>query len=392
MIPFGRAARAHFLLEGDAVFLNHGSYGATPRVVLAAADAWRRRMEAQPVRFMGRELIPALHAALDRLGGFIGARGADLAFVDNATAAVSTVLRAFELAPGDELLTTSHAYGAVRAALGFVAARAGARVVEAELPFPAAGEDELCAALARRFTERTRLLALDHVTSPTALVLPVARLAAAARARGIPVLVDGAHAPGMLNLDIGSLGVDWYAGNCHKWLFAPKGCAFLWAAPERQAVLAPLAVSHGQGQGFRAAFDWTGTRDHSAFLAVTAALGFIEGIGAERLRARNHDLVVAAARLIVDAWWTPVGGPPALLGAMAAIAVPTERGLAKGLPATPGAAAALHDRLWDDHRIEVPVTAFAGRLWVRVSAQIYNELEEYHRLAEAVLKELPPAP
>jgi isopenicillin-N epimerase len=376
--------RDAFLLEDGVAYLNHGSYGATPRTVLAAADAWRRRMEAQPVRFMQSELPKLLRATASRLAAFMGARGEDLVFVDNATAGVNAVLRSLDFGPGDELLTTTHVYGAVRRTLQYVAARAGAAIVEADVPFPASGEDEIVAAISERFSPRTRLLVIDHIASPTAIVFPVRRIVQAAKALGIAVLVDGAHAPGQLDLDVPAVGADFYVGNCHKWLFAPKSCGFLWAAPDAQARIHPLVISHGYRSGFLAEFDWTGTRDPGAWLAVNTALDFVDTIGADVLRDRNHALMREAATLIIRQWATQAGAPLSLFGAMATIAVPTDRGRFKAAPATLEAAAAVHDYLWQDRRIEIPVPVFAGRLWVRISAQIYNRIDDYQRLADAL--------
>lgn len=383
MNDLSASLRDAFLLEPGIAYLNHGSYGATPRVVLAAAERWRQRLEAQPCRFMGSELAPALRKAAARLAAFLGAAGEDLVFVENATAGANAVLRALDFKPGDELLTTTHVYGAVRKTLQYVAARTGAVLVEAKLPFPVADEDEIVAAVTQRFTARTRILVLDHVTSPTALILPIQRLIAAAKAQGIVVLIDGAHAPGMLALDIPALGADFYVGNCHKWLFAAKGCGFLWVAPAMQKAIHPLVISHGYGNGFLAEFDWVGTRDPSNWLAVETALDFVETIGADSLRQRNHALMRAAATMLSGQWGTPIGAPFALLGSMATIGLPA-RGRFAALPPTLDSAAKIRGHLWGEHRIEVPIVAFADRLWARISAQIYNEPADYSRLGDAL--------
>ena len=380
-IEFGHAARPLFLLEDETVFLTHGTFGAVPRAVLAAADDWRRRMEAEPVRFMARELPAALRAAAARLGRFVGARGNDLVFLDNATTAINAILRSLDLAPGDVLLTTNHVYGAVGKTLRYVAARTGAHAVEVDVPVPLADDEGVLDAIAAAWPARTRLLVIDHVASPSALVFPVERIVALAHARASRVLIDGAHAPGMLPLDIESLGADYYVANCHKWLFAPKGCGFLWASPAVQSALHPTVISHGLGDGFLAEFDWTGTRDHSAWLAVTAALDFVEAIGPERIMAHNHALACEAAALLAGAWGTSVAGPDRLLGAMASIRAPGA--VQPAAAASIGDAQRLHDHLFDHHRIEVPVIPFDGRLWIRVSAQIYNRREDYLALAGA---------
>jgi isopenicillin-N epimerase len=235
----------------------------------------------------------------------------------------------------------------------------------------------------QRFSARTRILVIDHVTSPTAIVQPVRRIAAAAKARGIPVLIDGAHAPGMLALDIPSLGADFYVGNAHKWLFAPKSCGFLWAAPAVQASIHPLVISHGYGGGFLAEFGWTGTRDHSAWLAVETALDFVETIGFDLLRERNHALLRAAATMLQERWGTPIGAPFAMLGTMATVGLPA-RGRFADLPPTFESAARIRAHFWENHRVEAPVMVFADRLWVRISAQVYNDLGDYRRLADAL--------
>ena len=379
---FGRAARAAFLIEGDVAYLNHGGYGATPQVVLAAADAWRLRMERQPVRFMKSELPAALRAAAARLGHFLGANGEDLVFVDNATTAINAIVRSLDIGPGDILATTDHGYAAVRRTLDYVASRTGARVAEIALPFPAVGADATLDALTRGWPGKVKLFVVDHLASPTALVLPVERMAAFAHAKGARVLIDGAHAPGQLALDLPRLGGDWYVGNCHKWLFAPKGCGFLWARREARAGLHPAVISHGYGEGFHAEFDWTGTRDHSPWLAVTAALDFVEALDVDRMRAWQRELRRRAGDLLQQAWGVPAGGPDDMLAAMTTLRLP-DRHQPAG-PADKRAAERVHDLLWANHRVEAPIVPFAGRLWLRISAQIYNHLDEYRALAAAL--------
>lgn len=377
-IEYGRAVRGEFLLYPDLVFLNNGSFGAVPRAVLAAQDEWRRRVERQPVRFLVRELEPALRSAADMLGAFLGAEGRDLVFLDNVTAAANAVLRSLELAAGDEIVFTSHGYGAVNKAIRFAAGRRGAKAVEAVVPFPIASADQVVAAVAGALTDRTRLVVVDHVTSPTALVLPVPQIAAACRARGVPVFVDGAHGPGMLDFRIAELGVDYYTGNCHKWLFAAKGTGFLWVARERQAEVHPLIISWGHGESFTKAFDWPGTRDFSAWLAVTAAIAFYQRLGGAALRARNDALAAEAGALLSSRWHVELPAPRALNAAMVTIPLPAE------VPGTRAVGDRVHDGLIDDHGIEVPIVDFANRLWVRVSAQAYNELSDYERLERAL--------
>jgi len=364
-----------WLLDPEVAFLNHGSFGATPRAVLAEQDRWRALMERHPTHFMSEELPPALRAASARLAAFVGTRAEDLVFVENATAGCNAVLRSLSFAPGDEILVTDHGYAAVRKAAEYVTGRAGARVVEANVPFPLEDSAQVVAAISSHLGPRTRLAIFDHITSPTAVIFPVRELTALCRAAGVPVLIDGAHAPGMLSLDVPSVGADWYTGNCHKWLMAPKGSAFLWVAPDRQADTRPLVISHGYGEGFAAEFAWVGTRDPSAWLSVPAAIDFHERLGGGQLRERNARLAQEQATMLARIWATERGAPDALTSSMAAVRLPRRE------PATPDHALALRRKLFDDHRIEVPVTAFAGALWARISAHAYNRPEDYARLA-----------
>jgi isopenicillin-N epimerase len=383
-------ARA-FALDPAIDFLNHGSFGACPREVLAAQAALRERLEAEPVRFFVRELEPMLAEARAALGAFVGADPDDLAFVPNATAGVNEVLRSLRLEPGDELVTTDHAYNACRNALEHVARLAGARVVVATLPWPVRDAEEIVRAVLDATGPRARLALLDHVTSPTALVLPVAPIVSALEARGVRVLVDGAHAPGMLPLDVGALGASYYTGNCHKWMCAPKGAAFLWARRDLQADLRPLVVSHGANSPrtdvsrFRLEHDWTGTSDPTAALALPAAIRFLDRLapgGARGLMDANRDKALAARDVLCRALGVEPPCPAAMIGSMAAVALPDGR----EPPAPPLYLDPLQEALYAEG-IEVPIVPFPrwpSRL-VRVSAQAYNTAPQYERLAERLV-------
>jgi isopenicillin-N epimerase len=375
-MQFGKSIRSQWLLEDNCVYLNHGSFGATPKVVLEAQTQWRQRLERQPVRFMTRELPDALRAAAAELAAFVGAKGEDIVFVENATAGINAVVRSRLFLPGDEIVTTSHVYGAVRKTLQFICQQTGAKLVEAQVPFPLNAEADAIAAIAAKLNPKVKLLAIDHVTSPTALILPVADIIRLAKQQNIPVLVDGAHAPGMIPLNIEALNPDWYVGNCHKWLFAPKGCGFLWTTPQRQADIHPTVISHGLGDGYLAEFDWTGTRDFSAWLAVTEAIAFTRKLGVTQVYEHNHNLAVWAGQLLIHAWGGHTSPVASLTGAMTAVPVPVKKATYSDRE--------LHEFLWEHHRIEVPIIAFANRLWVRISAQVYNEPSEYRLLAEAL--------
>jgi len=366
-------------LDPAVTYLNHGSFGACPAAVLERQSALRTVMERELVDFFAVDLQGRLNMARESVAAFLGADPADLAFVSNATSGVSTVLRALEFAPGDELLTTNHAYAACRNALDFIAGRAGARVVVATLPFPIRDEDEVVARVLEQVSPRTRLALLDHVTSPTALVLPIARLVAELRARGVETLVDGAHAPGMVPLALATLGAAYYTGNAHKWLCAPKGAAFLYVRRDRQPGLHPLTISHGFGRGFQAEFDWTGTGDPTAWLCIPEAIRYVGGLlpgGWPEVMATNHALALAARDVVCDALGVAPPAPDEMLGSMASVPLPT--------PA-PGSPAARLDSdglcAWFRER--------GVRTWlyprplplVRISAQLYNDLGQYRRLA-----------
>ena len=385
--------RSAWRLDPEITFLNHGSYGACPRAVLAEQTRLREELEKEPVRFFAVSAgAPDFEARLDEaraaLARLLGAQAEDVAFVPNATTGISTVLASQRLQPGDELLTTDHAYNACRNALDRLAERTGAHVKVVTLPFPVRDESEIVEAVLAGAGPRTRLALLDHVTSPTAIILPIAHLCAALQARGIDVLVDGAHAPGMLPLDLDALGAAYYTGNCHKWLCAPKGSAFLHVRRDRQAGVRPLVVSHGANSPrrdrsrFLLELDWTGTADPTPYLCVPAAIRFLEGLlpgGLPALQARNHELALASRRLLAGALGVPLPCPDSMIGSMASLALP-ER-LAPGLAAEP-----LMHEIYRRFAIEVFTGCWpppSGRV-VRVSAQAYNTIEEVERLAGAL--------
>jgi len=380
--------KEHWLLDPNVTFLNHGSFGATPRAVLAVQAALREEMEREPVRFLAREIEPRLDAARAVLAEFLGCAPDDLAFVPNATAGVNAVLRSLDLDEHDELLVTTHEYNASANALDFVAALSGAKVVAVEIPFPIDAPDTVVERVLAKVTERTRLVLIDHVTSQTALVFPIERIAAALREKGIDTLVDGAHAPGMLPLDLRALGVAFYTGNLHKWVCAPKGAGFLYVHPNRRYEVRPAIISHGANaerrdrSRFHLEFDWTGTFDPTAWLSVPAALQFIGSLvdgGWPEVRRRNHELALRARDLLCARLSIAPPAPDAMLGSMAALPLPDAT-----KPPTPFGDALHHELV--ARGFEVPVQNWPRwpRRVLRVSAQIYNELGEYERLAEAV--------
>ena len=389
---------AHFPLEPGAVYLNHGTLGVTPLAVMRTRETILDEIERHPSRFLIRELMhlgtmtvaevahvdapaPRLRAAADRVAAFLGAGADSLAFVDNASSGINAVLRSIEFRPGDEILVSDHAYGGVVRAAAFIARQAGATIATVTWPFPACDAQSYVDALDRAVTPRTRLALIDHVTSETALVLPLVALVDVCRAHGVPVLVDGAHAPGAIDVDIASLGVDWYAANLHKWAFAPRGCGVLWAAPERRADLHPAVLSWGvTSDDWLQEFDWTGTRDPSPWLSAPAGLDFMaEVLGIAAMREHNHRLAWQSAERLAARWsfaWTT---PESMIGCMMTVPLP-----ARFANADAATAQRVRDTLLVDHGIEAPVIARGGALWVRLSLQVYNDESDVDRLAAAI--------
>ncbi|HZZ72783.1 MAG TPA: aminotransferase class V-fold PLP-dependent enzyme [Pirellulales bacterium] len=417
-------------LDPAITFLNHGSFGACPSEVLARQDEFRRQLEAEPVRFFLRELPPLLDAARGALATFVGAPAADLVFTSNATAGVNSVLRSLEFQPGDEILITDHGYNACNNVARYLTGRLGVKLVVAKIAVPVAGPESILEAILARATPRTKLAMIDHVTSPTAIVFPIGLIVAALAERGIDTLVDGAHAPGMLALDLEQLGAAYYAGNCHKWLCAPKGAGFLHVRPDRQRPLQPATISHGFNQArpdysrLQDRFDWVGTLDPSPWLCVAEAIRFLDRISATlaadrrvpradprseppkplaALMQHNHELAQLGSRQICQRLGLQPTCGPSLSGSMSAILLPVESAGSGSVP---------HDTAPDDcgvadeatsstvvHRFyralneryafEVPVyeCPLAGRPILRISAQVYNSLADYERLA-AALEEL----
>lgn len=382
--------KEHFLLDPDIVFLNHGSYGACPKPVFDAWQGWQREMERNPVQFLGRRSAGLLRHARERLAGYLGANADDLVFVSNATTGVNIVAKSLHLNPGDEVLTTDLEYGACRATLARVCAAAGARLVLVPVPLPLTREG-FVAAMTEAMTPRTRLVMMSHITSPTALRLPIEPVLAQARRRGIASLIDGAHAPGQIPLDLAALGADYYTGNCHKWMCAPKGTAFLHARSEHHAGLFAMVTSWGEvapdgpsawdgfiGQGvFERRMQWQGSRDLTGFLAVPAAIDFHAAHDwAARCADCHRRAMALLQRVSARTGIAPIAADEFFLQ-MAPLPVPHQD------------AAALRARLFDEFRIEVPVTQHANadcaRTFVRVSVQPYTTDEDLAALEAALV-------
>lgn len=385
---FGRSLLPLWPLDPAATYLNHGTVGVVPIRVADAQQAWRDRIERHPARFMLRDLWsftgsaasgPTLmrQAAAD-VAAFVGARADDLVFVDNTSTGVNAVLRSMTFAPGDEILITDHIYGGLLTAMNYIARRSRAAVRVATMPYPAFDAALAVRRLSAAITDRTRLVLVDHIAAESAIVFPVEDLVRVCRARGVPVVVDGAHVPGQLALNVSAIGADYYVANLHKWAMAPRSSAFMVVAPERHADLHPPVISWGLDTGFTQEFDWVGTRDATPWLTAPEGIRFLQDLDYDALRLYNHNLAWYAARYLTDLWGTPLEIPESAVGCMVSVMTPESIGTAKP------DAVRLRDRLLFDHNIEVQVHARAGRVWVRVSAQCYNERADVERLGDAV--------
>jgi len=376
--PLAGDLRNLWLIDPEVTFLNHGSFGAAPREVLEEQSRLREEMERQLILFLDRRRPEMLWSARERVGEFIGASPEDLGFVTNATEGVTAVIRSLDFDSRDEVITTTHAYDAVANTLEHVVGGAGGKVIRApiELPYDPA---RLVRRIDEATTDRTRLVVIDHISSISALIHPVREIIELCDSKGIDVLVDGAHAPGMVELDVATLGAAYYTGNLHKWVCAPKGAAFLWTREDRRHAIHPTVISNYYGQGYRAEFDWQGTRDITPWLAVPKAIDFMGRFGWDRVREHNHRMVVWAQSMLCERWGVEAISPldGAALGSMVTVPLPAKAGEYEDRHAC---AASIYDR----YRIEVPVVDVNGRRMVRCSCQIYNRREEYERLADAV--------
>jgi isopenicillin-N epimerase len=370
--PSAEELRRDFLLDPEVAFLNHGSFGACPRPVFERYQHWQRELEREPVDFIVRRLPDLLAEARGALAEYVGAAPDGLAFVANATTGVNLAARALELRPGDEILTTDLEYGACDLAWEWVSRRTGARYVRAQIPLPLRAGEEVTDALFAHASERTRVVYASHVTSSTALVLPIETIVARARAAGYVTIVDGAHAPAHVTVDLDALGADLYAGNAHKWLGAPKGAGFLQAGPEWQERLDGAIVSWGyqSGRSFAERLELQGTRDCAAWLAVPDAIHYQVDRDWDEVRTRARALAREARDELCRLLATEPLAPPELLGQMASVRLPSPE---------PG----LSDRLFSEHRIEVPVGGRGDDL-LRVSVAAYTTRAEIDRLLSAL--------
>ena len=375
--------KRHFLLDPTVTFLNHGSFGATPKPVFAAYQGWQRRLERQPVLFLGREIDGLLRQSRQALGEYLDAAADDLVYIPNATHGVNIIARSLALQPGDEILTTDHEYGACDYTWEFVCKKTGATYIHQPIPLPVQSEDEIIEQFWQGVTLRTKVIYLSHITSPTALRLPVEQICQRARQAGIWTLVDGAHAPGQIPLDLKAVGADFYTGNCHKWLLSPKGAAFLYARREAQPLIEPLIVSWGyhataettSGSQFIDYLQWTGTRDPAAALSVPSAIQFMRDHNWDKVRRECHALLRQAVERICALTDMPPLYPldSDFYSQMAIAPLPSSTDLTS-----------LKARLYDEYQVEVPLIQCQDRKFVRVSIQGYNTQGDVDALVNAL--------
>lgn len=370
------------MLDERVAFLNHGSFGAVPRCVFDEQVEWGRRIEAEPVELLSRRRDELIEPVKRELGAWIGMKPAEFGLVTNATDGINAVLRSLELGPGDELLTTNHVYHAVRQAMKYTAGRSGAYYREVEVPLPVASADSVGRIVLNAISAKTRLLVVDHITSPTALIFPVEQIIAGCAGRGVDVLVDGAHAPGMVPLNVERLGAAYYAGNLHKWTCAPRGSGFLWARPDRREKIHPLVISHFLGEGFTREFGWQGTRDLAAWLSIPRALRFLSELGYERVMDHNRAMALWAREMLCARWGVePIGRDGSMIGSMVSLPAP---GHLSQLDESQTLAA--QQKLYCEFRVETPLMRWGGRVLLRPCFQVYNTCDDCERLADAILK------
>ncbi|VXD17572.1 aminotransferase class V-fold PLP-dependent enzyme [Planktothrix paucivesiculata] len=376
----------YWLFDPKVTFLNHGAFGACPIPVLDAQSQFRQQLEQQPCHFYAREYEILLDQARVELANFVGANPEELVFVPNATTGVNTVLRSLVFSEQDELLTTNHEYNACRNVLDFVASRTGAKIIIADIPFPIHSSEQIIDAVMAKVSPRTKLVLIDHITSQTGLIFPIQEIIKKLNNLGIDTLVDGAHAPGMLELNLQAIGATYYTGNCHKWLSAPKGAAFLSVQQDKQSLIRPVTISHGANSTrsdrsrFLLEFDWTGTPDPSAYLCIPEAIKFMGSLlpgGWSELIKTNHNLVVNARKLLSEKIGIISPCPDDMIGSMAVLPL-GERWQNYS---------DLNQKLWEDYQIEVPIMPWEDQTMslMRISAQIYNHLSQYEYLAEILL-------
>ena len=394
-LPSRSELSKYWILDPNITFLNHGSFGACPKLILDEQTKLRTSLESDPVTFMESTARELWAESLVRLSKFINADSEGMTFVTNATSGVNTVLKSLDLKPNDEIIVLDHSYQACWNAVDFITKKAGAKTVVATIPFPIDSNEQIIEGILQEVTERTRLALIDTVTSPTGLRLPFEELVSELQSRNVDVLLDAAHGPGIVPLDIKKLDPAYVTGNAHKWLCTPKGSAFLYIREDRRNRIRPLSVSHGASvsgtdqERFRFEFDWTGTQDPTAWLCIPSAIDHIGSMlsgGWPAIMDYNTNLVIQGRNLLLEALGTPKPSPDSMIVGLAAVLLPGSGVLTtSALEPDP-----LHTLLFEKYRIQVPVFGWPhhNKRYLRIASYLYNSLEEYEYLAEVLKKEI----
>ena len=392
MIPSKGKLYEHWELDPNTVFLNHGSFGATPIAVLEKQDSIRRLMERDPVHFVERLSHEMWQDSINELSKFLNADSGGMSFVANATTGVNTILRSLNLSKGDEIIVPDHAYQACRNAIDFVTERSGARTVVIRIPFRIDDESDIIDPIVSAINDKTVLAMIDTVSSPTGIRMPFEKLVGLIQERGVDVLVDAAHGPGIVPLDIRKLNAAYITGNCHKWICTPKGSAFLHIRDDRREGVKPLTIGHGyssdlpSAEKFRMEFDWTGTRDPSPWLCIPFAISHIGGLingGWEKIMNKNHEMAIFGRDLLCETLDISPPTPDSMVSSMSSVEFPWDEDVG---PA-PIDGDPIHNTLFDEYRIQVPVISWPNhnRKYLRISAQIYNSKEDYEYLSDSLI-------
>ncbi len=381
-MEFGRPLKKLWYLEDGINFLNNGSFGATPIKVIDRSREIEIQMETEPVRFFMEEYPGLLENAINKVSEFCGADPKDLVLIENATSGINTILRSLipEINKGDVILISDHVYPAIKITTDYICSVTGAEIRIVEIPFPIENIEAITNSFKNSTDSRVTIAIYDHVTSATGLILPVEELTAFFKENGIISIIDGAHAPGMLDLDISALQCDFYVANCHKWLFAPKGCALMYAAHEFQEKIHPLTISHNYKKGFGEEFAWVGTRNPSSWLALPEAIDFYNSLGGSELRKYNHDLIMEAGTFLNFHLGSEFNCPEEMAGSILTLAIDID------LSAKDSTAAYLRTTFLREYKTELMFIPFKGKIWYRIAAQVYNEIDDYVQLADSLGK------
>ncbi|MBM2814667.1 MAG: Aminotran 5 protein [Ignavibacteria bacterium] len=377
---YGKEIKKQWLFDNDLVFLNNGSFGASPIQVLEAYRRYNEMLERQPVEFFVDFYPGKIRETAAKLAELINCDAEGIVFVDNATTGVNTIMNYLSttLKQGDEILCTNHDYPGVRNTLRYYCQRFGFQLKEVEIPLPISSSYEVTKQIKEQLSTHTKAIIIDHITSSTALIFPVDEIVRICRERGILTAIDGAHATGMIDLNISQINPDFYTGNCHKWLFAPKSCALLWVAPQYRQNFHPLVISLDYEQGYTKEFDWVGTKNPSPYLAINESIDFFYSLGGIELQKRNHSLVLEARTLIAEKHNLEIPCPDEMLGSMASLPLPNNHEVSRE------EIMRLRNYFLTNHKIEMPFFPFSGKLWFRISVQAYNDMDDYRLLTSSL--------